>query len=197
MDATELVAEPAGPDTDEEIVRRVLDGDAASFERILRRYNQRLYRVARSIVGDDGEAEDVVQEAYLRAYEHLGGFAGRSSFATWLTRIAVHEASARRRRRQRVRFVDMRDVKSLTMGTASDFRDADDRAGISELRDVLRVGESATDIRFFRREDGRSDYEVLDRRGTLHVLRQPSPWSLTANLGERMKDALLSLLPGR
>lgn len=101
MSELALSAEPAETETDEEIVRRVLDGDTAAFERILRRYNQRLFRVARGIVGDDGDAEDVVQEAYLKAYEHLGEFAGRSSFATWLTKIAVHEATARRRRRQR------------------------------------------------------------------------------------------------
>jgi glycogen debranching enzyme len=60
----------------------------------------------------------------------------------------------------------------------------------------LRIGEAALAIRFFRRADGQSDYEVLDRRGTLHVVRQPSPWSLTASFAERLKDALTSLLPG-
>jgi RNA polymerase sigma-70 factor (ECF subfamily) len=67
----------------------------------MRRYNQRLYRVARAILRDDTEAEDVMQDAYVRAYQHLGQFEGRSSFATWLTRIAVHEAFARIRRRHR------------------------------------------------------------------------------------------------
>ncbi|MDQ3804803.1 MAG: amylo-alpha-1,6-glucosidase [Acidobacteriota bacterium] len=61
----------------------------------------------------------------------------------------------------------------------------------------LRVGGAAVDIRFYRKEGGQSDYEVLDKRGTLHVLRQPSPWSLTASFAERLKDALMSLLPGR
>ncbi|HYP52571.1 MAG TPA: amylo-alpha-1,6-glucosidase [Pyrinomonadaceae bacterium] len=64
------------------------------------------------------------------------------------------------------------------------------------LRD-LRVGEATATIRFYREEGGASDYEVLDKRGTLHVLRQPSPWSLTASFAERLKDALTSLLPGR
>jgi RNA polymerase sigma-70 factor (ECF subfamily) len=136
MDALALIEGPAEPETDEEIVRRVLDGDAAAFELILRRYNQRLFRVARSILGDDGEAEDVVQEAYLRAYKHLGDFAGRSSFATWLTRIAVHEASARRRRRQRMRVVDMNEAESLTMWSTPE---AGDEASTRELGDVLRV----------------------------------------------------------
>jgi RNA polymerase sigma-70 factor (ECF subfamily) len=122
--------------TDEDIVRRVLDGDVASFELILRRYNQRLYRVARSIVGNDAEAEDVVQEAYLNAYRHLGDFAGRSSFATWLTRIAVHEASARRRSRQRMRNIEIDEAESLTMRPT---RQADDALSTRELGDVLRI----------------------------------------------------------
>ena len=61
----------------------------------------------------------------------------------------------------------------------------------------LRVGDAAATLRFFRKENGSSDYEVVDQRGSLHVLRQPTPWSLTASFAERLKDALLSLLPGK
>jgi glycogen debranching enzyme len=61
----------------------------------------------------------------------------------------------------------------------------------------LRVGEASVTIRFYRKENGGGDYEVLDKRGSLHVLRQPSPWSLTASFAERLKDALTSLLPGK
>lgn len=61
----------------------------------------------------------------------------------------------------------------------------------------LRVGEAAVTLRFYRKADGASDYEVLDKRGPLHVLRQPSPWSLTAGFAERLRDTLTSLLPGR
>jgi RNA polymerase sigma-70 factor (ECF subfamily) len=88
---------PAGALSDEAVVRRVLSGDIASFELIMRRYNQRLFRVVRGIVVDDAAAEDVVQEAYLRAYDKLSSFQGRSSFATWLTKIAVYQALADRR----------------------------------------------------------------------------------------------------
>jgi RNA polymerase sigma-70 factor, ECF subfamily len=87
--------------SDEEIVERILGGETALFELLMRRHNQRLYRVTRAIVGDAGEAEDVTQDAYVRAFEHLNQFAGRARFSTWLTRIAVHEASARLRRRGR------------------------------------------------------------------------------------------------
>src|SRR5512141_2203006 len=93
--------------SDEEAVRRVRGGETALYEIIMRRYNQRLYRVARSILRDDGEAEDVMQDAYVRAYQHLDQFAGRAKFSTWLTRIAVHEALARAQRRSRIESLDV------------------------------------------------------------------------------------------
>ncbi len=92
--------------SDEEVVRRVRAGDAPLFEVLMRRYNQRLYRVARAILRDDAEAEDVMQHAYVEGYLHIGQFAGRSAFSTWLTKIAVYEALARVRRRGRELLVD-------------------------------------------------------------------------------------------
>jgi RNA polymerase sigma-70 factor, ECF subfamily len=86
--------------TDDELVRWVVNGETALFELLMRRYNQRLYRAARAILRDDTEAEDVVQEAWIRAYQHLRQFEGRASFSTWATRIAVHEALHRLRRRR-------------------------------------------------------------------------------------------------
>src|SRR5689334_2881546 len=91
---------------DEEVVARVLAGETALFEILMRRYNQRLYRISRVILRNDGEAEDVMQDAYVRAYEHLDQFAGKAAFSTWLTRIAIHEALARRRRRGRMDELD-------------------------------------------------------------------------------------------
>jgi hypothetical protein len=61
----------------------------------------------------------------------------------------------------------------------------------------LRVGDAAVTVRFSRKENGASDYTVIDKRGSLHVLRQPTPWSLTASFAERLKDVLVSLLPGK
>jgi RNA polymerase sigma-70 factor (ECF subfamily) len=87
---------------DLEVVERVLAGDAALFEILMRRYNQRLFRVARGIVRSDAEAEDVVQESWLNVYRALVTFRGESSFATWITRVAVHEASRRARRGARL-----------------------------------------------------------------------------------------------
>lgn len=94
--------------TDEEVVDRVRAGETGLYEIIMRRYNQRLYRVARAILHDDSEAEDVMQDAYVRAYHHLDQFAARAPFSAWLTRIAVHEALARQRQRSRVQNVDDR-----------------------------------------------------------------------------------------
>jgi RNA polymerase sigma-70 factor (ECF subfamily) len=87
--------------SDEELVRRIREGDTALFEILMRRYNTRLYRVARAILKDDAEAEDVMQQAYVNAFTHLDQFADRAKFATWLTKIAVYEALARSRRAQR------------------------------------------------------------------------------------------------
>jgi len=88
--------------TDEEIVQRVRAGDASLYEVLVRRHNQRLYRVARAIVRNDAEAEDVMQDAYVRAFAHLDQFEGRARFGAWLTRIAVNEALARVRMQQRM-----------------------------------------------------------------------------------------------
>jgi RNA polymerase sigma-70 factor, ECF subfamily len=101
MAGTVEVATQPKPLSDEEVVVRVLAGETAMFEIVMRRHNQRIYRVARAILRNDGEAEDVMQDAYVRAYEHLHQFAGRAKFSTWLTRIAVHEALARQRRSKR------------------------------------------------------------------------------------------------
>lgn len=92
--------------SDEELIRRIRAGDAALFEILMRRYNQRLYRVARGIVRDDAEAEDIMQQAYLNAYTHLHQYEHRGSFAGWLTRIAVHEALAGYRRHAAAAFTE-------------------------------------------------------------------------------------------
>lgn len=87
--------------SDDDVVSRVRAGETGLYEMLMRRYNQRLFRVIRSVVMNDDEAEDVLQEAWVRAYEHLDQFAGRASFSTWVTRIAFHEALARTRKSRR------------------------------------------------------------------------------------------------
>ncbi len=89
---------PGGPEA--ELVQRARDRDEAAIRSIMQANNRRLYRLARGILRNDSEAEDVVQETYVRAFTHLEGFRGDSSLATWLARIATNEALGRLRRRR-------------------------------------------------------------------------------------------------
>jgi len=84
--------------TDEQVVARVLAGETALFEVLMRRHNARLYRAIRSVLRGEMDVEDVMQQAYVNAYTHLDQFAGRARFSTWLTRVAIHEALGRLRR---------------------------------------------------------------------------------------------------
>jgi RNA polymerase sigma-70 factor (ECF subfamily) len=86
---------------DREVIERVLAGDTGLYELLMRRYNQRVYRAVRAVLRDDAEAEDVMQEAYVRAYQYLPRFEQRASFCTWVTRIAVNESLARLERKKR------------------------------------------------------------------------------------------------
>src|SRR6187200_1223722 len=85
---------------DADLVARALARDEAAIRGIMQANNRRLYRLARGILRNDAEAEDVVQETWVRAFTHLDGFRGESSFATWLSRIAMNEALGRLRRQR-------------------------------------------------------------------------------------------------
>jgi RNA polymerase sigma-70 factor (ECF subfamily) len=113
------------PWTDEQVIARVLAGEARLFELIMRRHNERLYRAVRSILRDESETEDAMQAAYLHAFAHLGDFQGRAAFSTWLTRIAIHEAFARRRRL--LRSVAAEDEPELIAQTRSPEEGATDQ----------------------------------------------------------------------
>ena len=86
---------------DVEMARRIGAGDRDALRQLMRRYNQTLYRTARSILKDDAEAEDAVQEAYILAYRAMGGFRGDAKLSTWLVRIVVNESIGRARKRSR------------------------------------------------------------------------------------------------
>jgi RNA polymerase sigma-70 factor (ECF subfamily) len=86
---------------DQDLVARVVAGRAEAFRAIIQRYNRRLYRVARGVVRDDAEAEDVLQEAYVRAFAALPRFRAESTLSTWLTRIVMNEAIGRLRLKRR------------------------------------------------------------------------------------------------
>ncbi len=152
------------PGSDETIIARVLAGDLASFEAIMRKYNQRLFRAARAIVRDDAEAEDIVQEAYLRAYAHLGQFRGTAKFVTWLTRIAINEALARVRSRQR-------DVEltgaAVTLRPTAHVETPEVRAQSQEIRcameaAVARLPEAFRSVFVLRQVEGLSTEETAE-----------------------------------
>jgi len=122
-----------GEPFDRELIARARAGDAASFERLMRRYNQRVFRAARSVLRNDAEAEDVAQETFVRAYRHLADFEERSSLATWLSRIAVHEAFARVRRS---RLLDSLSDEESSLEEAS-AKGPEEQVSSRELRSVL------------------------------------------------------------
>lgn len=126
---------PAEPPSDEELVARIVAGDAALFEILMRRYNQRVYRAVRAVLRGDDEVEDVMQQAYLNAYQHLGQFQGRARFSTWLTRIAVNEALARLRRRGH--HEDSGEPDAMIRLVDESQPDPERQTVTSELRDVL------------------------------------------------------------
>ncbi len=107
----------------------------------MRRYNQRLFRVARAILADDAEAQDVMQEAYLRSFRELAGFRGEARFATWLTRIACHEALARAHKRRRLVPIaaggDPPDPPATTAGPDRVLENRELRAVLQEAVEVL------------------------------------------------------------
>jgi RNA polymerase sigma-70 factor, ECF subfamily len=110
---THPVLKPPEGLTDSELIDRIRGGEVSALEALMRRHNRALYRTARAILRDDAEAEDVVQEAYLRAYRALGTFRGESKFSTWLVRITANEALMRRRRNGAIAVVVPMDSAAL------------------------------------------------------------------------------------
>ena len=140
MATTKLLLEKSTSMTlsDQEVVDRVRAGETALYEVIMRRYNQRLYRIARAILHNDDEAEDVMQDAYVRAYAHLDQFLGHAPFSTWLTRIAVHESLARLRLRNRNRQLDATETDGeLSMKMTCKSPDPEQSASHAQLRELL------------------------------------------------------------
>lgn len=130
-----MVRDVAGqPDVD--VIEQVLRGQTALFELLMRRYNERVYRAARSIVRDEQEAEDVMQQAYVNAFTHLRQFNGSARFSTWLTRIAINEALARVRRKGRYQTLDD-ELSNVERFMPRDTSDPERQAFAGELRALL------------------------------------------------------------
>ena len=165
MSANPITAAISEQLSDEEVVARIVAGDSALFEILMRRHNQRIYRAVRAILGSDDEVEDVMQQAYLSAFQHLRQFAGNAQFTTWLTRIAVNEALARRRKRGR--FVNEGEDEVTLSVVESNEPDPEQSASASELRDVMErevaaLSDSFRTVFVMRDVEGMSTAEVAE-----------------------------------
>jgi len=131
---------------DADLVSRARTRDTDAFRIIMKQNNQRLYRLARAIVRDDAEAEDIVQEAYLLAFAHLDGFRGDSSLATWLSRIVINEALGRRRKMRRVAGSDVAqpDEAAEIIPFPLNMEGSDPERTMAQ-RQILRLVEDAAD----------------------------------------------------
>lgn len=195
--------------TDEELVDRVRGGELAWFELLMRRYNQRLYRVTRSILRNEAEAEDVIQDAYVRAYTHLDQFEGRARFATWLTKIAVYEARARLKRGRRFTALEdsetgLMKIPPDQMPPAGPTDDPENAAASRQLGQVLDAAigalpESLREVFVLREIEGLSTAETAEClelseanvKVRLHRARQ----SLRGDIDRRLGDAARHLYP--
>jgi RNA polymerase sigma-70 factor (ECF subfamily) len=121
---------------DDEIITRILHGEKDLYSIIVRRYNQRLYRIGMSMLNDDAEVEDAMQVAYINAYENLGKFAFRSSFPTWLTRILINECLLRLKKRKKSISMNDENIENV-MSQNKDPQTPVTATVNSELRSIL------------------------------------------------------------
>ncbi|MCV3210231.1 RNA polymerase sigma factor [Mesorhizobium sp. YC-39] len=135
-----LAAAPAAAPGDMQLVCRALAREGDAFRSIMKAHNQRLYRIARGVVRNDSEAEDIVQEAYVRAFANLDAFRGDASLATWLSRIVINEALGRlRKKRRTVALPENRQAEIIR------FPLSDDPERTMAQRQILQLVERATD----------------------------------------------------
>lgn len=191
-----------------ELVRLAQAGDPEAFRAIMQRGNQRLFRVARGVVRDDAEAEDVLQEAYVRAFAAIGGFRGEAGVMTWLTRIVLNEARGRLRRRRPM--VGLEQIEAAQMdgaqvirfpnafGTASPEADAaraQIRAliehAVDELPEAFRVVFIMRDIEECSIEETAANLDIRPEtvKTRLHRARRLLREALDAKLASTMAEA--------
>jgi len=137
MRLSSLAAVEQPDQSDEDVIREVLAGNTGMFELLMRRYNERVYRAARAIVRADQDAEDVMQQAYVNAFTHLGQFNGSARFSTWLTRIAINESLARVRRQGRYETCDFERANIAPLTSRDITQDPERQAFAREMRTLL------------------------------------------------------------
>ncbi len=205
--AVDTVPEP----TDRELVARVRNGDAAAFGLIMRRHNGWLYRLARSVLKDGSEAEDVLQETYVRAYTKIDRVVGPDGFASWLGKIALNEAISRIRKQSRV--ILLEDHLGRSRGQSNETRmetvtsDHPDPERLAASVELGRLIEEAVDglptdfrtVFVLRAIEGLSVAETSDylsiRPETVKTRFHRARTLLRAALGEQIGALMPSLFP--
>lgn len=186
-------------ESDEALVERARSRDSAAFELLMRRHNQRVYRVVRSVLRDHDEIEDVIQQAYVQAFLHLDQFGGTARWSTWVCRIAINEALARVRRKGRFVSIDAISEESMADLPRSSTGDPE---GVAARREFGRLVEHAIDglpdiyrsVVIMREIEGMTTEEtaaVLDVelevvRTRLHRARAALREAIEDRLGEEM-----------
>lgn len=145
---------PATRNADIELAQRALAGSASAFEAIVRRHNRLLFRTARGVVSDDAEAQDIVQETYLRAFTKLQTYRGESALGTWLARIAINLALSSQRKKGRVIQLEQHDAadelseEPAMTGSIPEDQAPDAMAERSEVRDLLQASIEALPVMY-------------------------------------------------
>jgi RNA polymerase sigma-70 factor (ECF subfamily) len=200
------IAVPGGSTLpDGEIIERILAGERALFEILMRRHNQQLYRAARAVVNDETEVEDILQQAYFNAFTHLHQFEDRARFSTWMTRIVLNEAFARRRKRQQLAGFSehhLGDHDGEIMEATTSQPDPERQAYSQELRRVLEdavdaLPEAYRTVFMLRDIEGLSTSETGEGLGLgeeavktrLHRARTMIRRSVTSRIGDTAGQA--------
>ena len=189
-------------DTDEKLVERARAHDGAAFELLMRRHNQRVYRVVRSILRDVDEIEDVIQQAYLQAFTHLDQFGGNARWSTWVCRIAINEALARIRLRGRFVSIDAASEESMADFSKAPTSDPERTAAgrefghlveraIDGLPDIYRSVLILREVEGMTTEEAASvlDVQVDVIKTRLHRARASLREAIEDRIGEQMQTA--------
>jgi RNA polymerase sigma-70 factor (ECF subfamily) len=189
-------------DTDEALVARARARDAAAFELLMRRHNQRVYRVVRSLLRDPAEIEDAIQQAYLQAFSHLDQFGGNARWSTWVCRIAINEALARIRQRGRFVSIDAASEEAMAdfskgpsgdperVAAGREFGHLVEQA-IDGLPDIYRSVMILREVEGMTTEETASvlDVEVDVVKTRLHRARAALREAIEDRVGEQMRTA--------
>lgn len=188
--------------TDEELARRVVDGEVELFELLVRRHNGKVYRAVRGLIRDEAAVEDLMQQAYVRAYTHLAQFNGASKLSTWLVRIAINEALQRLRADRGLKLLDVESASPGEDPMASPQESPEDsthhrallrvvEAAIDELPEIYRTTLMLRDVQGFSTAEASEALQVEEDavKQRLHRARAMLREGLQARLGPQLADA--------